>query len=205
MTLAMAGLLCGHCEVFAGSKLGLPQGVNCSGHNGRAEIQIFDDDRNAAQVATEYLLGMSSEPQFVILPESDPFLIQAHQKAKENLRAFHAAFKKRTRDETDYRVKVHFPRSDGSEGAHIWLAVIDCLDDLLFCTLRELPSDFVGLKLGETQLITDERVEDWMFLTRDGKCFGGYSLRLIRSQLATERRVEFDSYVGVSVWSNSLP
>jgi uncharacterized protein YegJ (DUF2314 family) len=131
--------------------------------------------------------------------------MQAHRQAKDSLPAFHAAFDKRTRDEMDYRVKVHFPKPDGSEGAHIWLAVLDCLDDLLFCTPQELPTDFVGLKLGESVVITDERIEDWMFLKRDGTAFGGYSLRLIRSRFPAERRAEFDSYVGVSVWSDSLP
>jgi uncharacterized protein YegJ (DUF2314 family) len=131
--------------------------------------------------------------------------MQAHRQAKETLPAFHDAFDKRAHDGTGYSVKVHFPKPDGSEGSHIWLAVLDCLDDLLFCTPRELPSDFVGLKLGETQLITDERVEDWMILARDGTAFGGYSLRLIRSRLAAERTDEFDSHVGVSIWSDSLP
>jgi hypothetical protein len=34
-------------------------GVNCSGHNGRAEIQVFDENSNRAQVAPECLLGHS--------------------------------------------------------------------------------------------------------------------------------------------------
>jgi uncharacterized protein YegJ (DUF2314 family) len=148
---------------------------------------------------------MPSEPQFVTLRQRDPCLMQAHQYAKDTWGAFQAAFDRRSRDETDYRVKVHFPKPDGSEGAYIWLAVLDRLDDLLFCTPRELPSDFVGLKLGESLVITHERIEDWMFLKCDGTAFGGYSLRLIRSRYPAQRRAEFDSYVGVSVWSDSLP
>ena len=76
--------------------------------------------------------------------------------------------------------------------------------DMYFCSARELPKDFNQLKLGETLILTDERIEDWMILT-EGILYGGYSLRALRELLSPEKRRLFDEHMGVSEYRDGVP
>ena len=135
------------------------------------------------------------EPRFVHL--SPTSLVEAASKAKATLPRFREALGRPRRDGAFYGVKVHFARAGGTEGWHIWLAVNDLFADLYFCAPIELPADFVGLAMGESKLVTDEEVEDWIILD-GGTLHGGFSLRAFREQLPAAERAGYDSYMGVT-------
>lgn len=124
--------------------------------------------------------------------------------ARASLSEFAAALSKPRTRGACYDVKVHFPNPNGGEGPHIWLAVNTLFSDMYFCSATELPKDFNQLKLGETLVLTDERIEDWMILT-EGILYGGYSLRALRELLAPEKRSQFDEHMGVSEYRDGVP
>lgn len=121
-------------------------------------------------------------------------VVSAVSKAKATLSRFQAAVQAR-RAGAFYGVKLHFPRLDGSEGYHIWLTVTEYFAELYFCTPVELPSDLVGLSMGESKLATENDIEDWMVMD-GGVLYGGYSLRAIRAELPTDEQMRYDSHMG---------
>jgi uncharacterized protein YegJ (DUF2314 family) len=146
-------------------------------------------------------LMANDEPMFAF-PDAAS-LLNATSKAKATLPHFRTAFSERRVKEAFYGVKIHFPRPDGEEGTHIWLRVNQLFADLYFCSPIELPTDFVGLKIGETKLATDDEIEDWMILD-NGTLEGGFSLRAIREQLPKSKQVDFDSHMGVTQYADGI-
>jgi len=132
-----------------------------------------------------------------------PALAAAHAKAKVSLPEFAASLRKPGHEHACYNVKVHFPRPNGDEGAHIWLAVNELFDDMYFCSPFELPKDFDQLKPDQSLILTEERIEDWMILA-DGILYGGHSLRVLRELLPVEKRSEFDEHIGVREYRSGV-
>ena len=136
-----------------------------------------------------------TEPRFAF-PNTGT-LAEAVAKAKASLPRFRAALEDGRCAGSFPGVKIHFPRPDGGEGQHVGLAVNSYFANLYFCTPFELPTDFVGLRMGESKLATDDDIEDWMVLV-GGVVDGGYSLRAIRAELSAGERARFDAYIGLS-------
>jgi uncharacterized protein YegJ (DUF2314 family) len=146
--------------------------------------------------------GKTSEPLFYYPAESSAQAIAAaHAKARELLPQFAAALRER-KCGVDYNVKVYFPEAEGQP--HIWLAVNDLLEEMYFCSAREIPKDFHQLKRGQSLVVTEDRIEDWMILA-DGILYGGFSLRTIRELLPVEERAGFDEHVGVVEYRDGTP
>jgi len=145
------------------------------------------------------------------MPDEEPIfafpdaasLVGATSRAKATLAYFRKAFAAQLRKGAFYGVKIHFRKPDGDDGAHIWLQVNQLFEDLYFCSPIELPSGFVGLKMGESKLATDDEIEDWMILD-DGTLYGGFSLRAIREQLPPSKQNEFDSHMGVVRYADGI-
>ncbi len=52
-------------------------------------------------------------------------------------------------------------------------------------------------QVGERLAFESEDIFDWMVLTRDGRLFGGYTLRVTRSHLPESQRAGYDEHIGV--------
>ena len=142
---------------------------------------------------------MSDGEPLYAFPKPDA-LVAAVAKAKATLPAFQAALTGYTHRGAFHGVKVHFPHPNGGEGLHIWLRVNQYFADLYFSSLIERPPEFVGLKMDETKLVSDDEVEDWMILDR-GTLFGGFSFRAIREQMPEAERVAMDKRMGVTAYA----
>jgi uncharacterized protein YegJ (DUF2314 family) len=53
---------------------------------------------------------------------------------------------------------------------------------------------------GERLAFEAADIFDWMFLTEDGRLYGGYTLRVVRSKLSETQRADYDLYIGVSTY-----
>ncbi len=145
---------------------------------------------------------MANEEPMFAFPDAAS-LVDATLMANATLPNFRKAFSEHRAKGAFYGVKIHFPKPDGNEGSHLWLRVNDLFADLYFSSPIELPSDFVGLKLGETKLATDDEVEDWMILD-SGTLYGGFSLRAIRERLPASKKADFDSRMGVTRYADGI-
>lgn len=127
------------------------------------------------------------------------------ERARDSLGSFRSAFKNPQYSSAMFLAKTKFEdQNDPGSYAHLWLLVKDVLDDVVFCSVCESPEGFGGVEEGQTYVLTDDKVEDWM-INDDGRLFGGFSIRLQRSLLPEEERDEFDKYIGINNYSEILP
>jgi uncharacterized protein YegJ (DUF2314 family) len=156
----------------------------------------------------------SKVPLFAELIDTEPEIVEAVSKARKALPSFLCLALKMQLPLATYLIKVPFiDRSDTGEGAlvrtertatanfdrptcHLWLKVTSVFDDLLFCSVCEAP-DALRLAQGTSFVVEISAVEDWM-INQNGVAYGGFSLRAIRSRLATEAQADFDAYIGIS-------
>lgn len=161
------------------------------------------------------------DPIFVNLSDADPALIAAVVEAREKLTQFKAAFSARQFSPAVYLVKVPFvDRSSVGQTslvatsqvkaenpklpiAHLWLGVTSTLDDLFFCSVGEAPEQ-LGLKKGDSFVIAEEVLEDWM-IDHQGVAYGGFSLRVLRNRLGEIDRRRFDEHTGISEFKPDVP
>ncbi len=69
------------------------------------------------------------------------------------------------------------------------------LDDLFFCFVGEAPKQ-LGLKKGDSFVIAEELVEDWM-IDHQGVAYGGFSLCVLRHRLGEIDKRKFDEHTGI--------
>lgn len=148
-----------------------------------------------------------NEPMFTAISNSDKEFQGAYRLASETIDDF---IKMLQKDEKSiYSVKLRFRDPDLSEKLgedrflYIWLTNVYYHEDknILSGEFFELPQEMqkwhkVGQRLG----FDKEDVFDWMIIDSNGQLRGGYTLRVSRSKLPENERVEFDKHVGVSVY-----
>ena len=163
----------------------------------------------------------ADHPLFANQRDDDPAILAAVIEAKDKLTQFKAAFSARQFVPAVYLVKVPFvDRSDAGQPslvatsqviaenpkrpiAHLWLGVTSTLDDLFFCSVGEAPKQ-LGLKKGDSFVIAEERVEDWM-IDHNGVAYGGFSLRAVRNCLGEIDKRRFDEHTGIHEFKQDLP
>ena len=86
---------------------------------------------------------------------------------------------------------------------YLWLTGIDyhAAERLFSGIFFEVPPELqkwhqVGQRLG----FHGEDIFDWMVLTKDGRMFGGFTLRVSRGKLPESERADYDRYIGVRVY-----
>jgi uncharacterized protein YegJ (DUF2314 family) len=152
-------------------------------------------------------------PLFMDLNEGDPAVLEALSEARSTFPEFLDAVLKTRFSPAIYLIRVPFiDRSEAGEQAlvrtpeaaaesptrpicHLWLSVTSIMDDLIFCSVGEAPVA-LHLKRGDTFVVASESIEDWM-INHGGICFGGFSLRVIRSRLQKGERTKFDAHTGI--------
>jgi uncharacterized protein YegJ (DUF2314 family) len=162
------------------------------------------------------------EPLFVAMSDDDETLVTAVAKAKKTLPHFKRAFSESQYKGAYFLVKASFLNRDETgedalalkvsmvgqyhptQASHIWLAVNDILEDLLFCTTFEVSNGFIGLKNGASYVLEDEDIND-RIINDDGKVYGGFSMRGLRNAIAEKNRERFDAHTGISEYSEDMP
>jgi len=163
----------------------------------------------------------AGDPLFVDLHDDDPALLAATIQAREKLAQFKAAFLARQFEPAVYVLKVPFvDRSDIGQPAlvgtsevvaenpkrpiaHLWLGVTSALDDLFFCYVGEAPKQ-LGLTKGDSFVIGEELIEDWM-VNQQGVAYGGFSLRVARTRLGEVDKRRFDEHTGIHEFKQEMP
>jgi uncharacterized protein YegJ (DUF2314 family) len=172
-------------------------------------------------VCTEIRSAVPGVPLFADLSEADPAVVEAINEARRTFPQFLDAVSKTRFSQGVYLVKVPFiDRSDLRQQAlvrtadiaaenptrptcHLWLSVNSILDELIFCTVGEAP-DALQLKRGTSFVVASESIEDWM-INQDGTAYGGFSLRVIRSNLRKEDKLMFDAHTQIQEFKNLTP
>jgi len=88
---------------------------------------------------------------------------------------------------------------DGENTAFMWLNNTAISGDAFTAELFEVPDTLPSHKIGMRYTVTLDELLDWM-VNDNGRLSGGFSLRYHRERLADDEKLEYDEFIGVSVY-----
>lgn len=127
----------------------------------------------------------------------DVLMNQAIDKAKRTINDFDAAFKSGNQSYFGFAVKKRYVTPDGG-GEHMWVAVMEILRDGYKGFVNNDAEITQVVKYGDTVIVRKNEITDWMYVNKD-VLKGGYTTRVIRSQLSKKEQVELDKSLGYKI------
>ena len=146
-----------------------------------------------------------SEPLFRSAHKKDDDMLEAHARASDTIMDFVNLVK--TGSDAILMAKLRFRDSDLSEKLgedrflYLWLSEVYFHEEenILSGEFFEVPKELTKWhQVGERLGFESDDAFDWMVI-EDGHAKGGFTMRVTRNQLATEKeKLEYDEYVGIS-------
>ena len=129
------------------------------------------------------------EPDVFQVKDDDAQMDQATRQARKTVGKFIAALSSPTPSQHGFAVKKLFVK-DG-EGEHIWLTDIHYSHGRFHGIVDNKPTVIKGLKVGDRHSVNPDEVSDWLYV-ENGHLVGGYTLRVLASELSPEQRAAFE-------------
>lgn len=136
----------------------------------------------------------TTEPPVVEVLTEDSAMNVAIMQAVQTLDTFNHALNSRNPNYDYFALKVLFPTSNGSE--HLWVSDIVLANGKYKGVVNNVPEQTKDVDIGDTVLIDNNRISDWMFVEA-GKLHGGYTVRLLRNRMTEEEKNAFDRENGL--------
>ena len=136
------------------------------------------------------------QPPVADVEDDDPQMLAAIGKARETVDTFVAALQNPQPSQSSFSVKM--PITDGPNTEHMWILPVRLENDQFVGQLNNEPDALQGKKLGDTVRVAKDKISDWMF-TENRRLVGGYTLRVLRSNMSAAERAEFDKTVDFAV------
>lgn len=134
------------------------------------------------------------QPDIYNVKASDAEMNEAIEKAKQTLHDFNAAL---LNPEIEVKsLKVKFQNQTDAE--HLWLSNIVFKDGKYTGILDNEPEYFTEYKIGDTIDVDDKNISDWMYI-KNGKLFGGYTIKVLRNRMSESEREQFDAESGLQI------
>jgi uncharacterized protein YegJ (DUF2314 family) len=121
----------------------------------------------------------------------DAEMLAAINKARSSIREFFDALTHPKPGQESFLLKVAFTQGDQVE--HLWLADLDLSAAKPKGVVASEPQ-LKKLRFKQTVEFDPAYISDWMYVDH-GKLVGGYTIRLLRERMTTEKRKTFDSSV----------
>ena len=147
------------------------------------------------------------EPLFMAIPHTDSDFQSAYDRAAATIPQFIEHIQRG--GDAFYSAKLRFRDPDESERlgedrfAFLWLTGVQyhAAERVFSGTFFEVPPEFQEWhQVGQRLAFDPEDIFDWMALIKDGRLFGGYTLRVARSKLPESERADYDRYIGVTAY-----
>lgn len=124
------------------------------------------------------------KPDVVIgVNETDPEMQEAIATAKKTFQKFVENWK--TPKIQGYSLKFAVPTPNGGI-EHIWFNPVLIEGDIIEAVCANDPERVPGLKDGDKRKLNTSDISDWMIML-DGKCYGGYTARVIAKRDPSQR------------------
>ncbi len=133
------------------------------------------------------------QPDYVHVADKDPEMDKAIQTARESVDTFIAALKAPAAGQGNFTVKKPF--KDGEQVEHIWLSNASFDGTQFSGRVDNEPVDVKNVKMGQTTTAAKDETSDWFYI-ENGKLIGGYTIRVLYSQMSPAERKDFDAHVG---------
>lgn len=137
-----------------------------------------------------------NQPTIYNVENQDAEMNKVIIKAKQTLPEFYKALESRSADQDSFAIKIHFKVNN--DGEHIWINGLFKRNGEYFGVVDNLPDLTKEVKQGDTIKIDTSKVSDWMYLD-NGELKGGYTIRLLRTRMSEEERIEFDNTSGMVI------
>jgi uncharacterized protein YegJ (DUF2314 family) len=131
-----------------------------------------------------------------IVPDDDPRMNAAIDKARANVQNFIASLKSPKRGQSGFAIKVPF--SDGANTEHFWLTPVTFDGASFTGTVDNEPELVNNVKMGQTVTVTPDKISDWMYV-ENHKLVGGETLRVLRDAMPADERADFDKSVPFTI------
>ncbi|SNR62164.1 YegJ family protein [Flavobacterium sp. ov086] len=135
-----------------------------------------------------------NQPTIYNVESDDKEMSEAIKKANQTLTDFNSALQNPKIEVKSLKVK--FETANGNE--HIWLSNIEYKDGKYWGILDNEPEYITEYKIGDKIEIDNSKISDWMYL-ENGKLFGGYTIKLLRSRMTENERNQFDAESGMQI------
>lgn len=120
----------------------------------------------------------------VEIHDDDSLLLAAIAKARETWPAFVEAMDAGQGD--NFAVKA--PVSVGSKTEFIWISVTGTEGELIYGVLANQPVDLDQLKQGSRVSVPVKQLNDWIYISPEGKTIGGHTIEALNKVLARKRK-----------------
>lgn len=135
-----------------------------------------------------------NEPTIYNVESNDKEMSEAIKKANQTLNEFNSALQNPKIEVKSMKVKFEYP--NGNE--HIWLSNIEYKDGKYWGVLDNEPEYITEYKIGDKIEVDNSKISDWMYL-KNGKLFGGYTIKLLRSRMTENEKDQFDAESGMQI------
>ncbi|HYE41930.1 MAG TPA: DUF2314 domain-containing protein [Caulobacteraceae bacterium] len=141
-------------------------------------------ERNAGEAARE-------EDGAVWYAAGDKAMNAAIEAARDSLPAFWRSFEEGRGDL--HMLKVGLPTPQGGE-EHVWVSNVTRVEDRFMGRLDNQPEAAEGYTLGQDVTFTEAQISDWGY-ERDGRLWGGYTLRVMLNDVPAKEAAEMRAYL----------
>ena len=156
------------------------------------------DDNEVAHPIGRAATRMTGEMPMYSVDDKDEQMERATGHARRTVGQFIAAVQSPKPGQHDFQVKKLFVTKDGSQGEHIWLADVHFNGNRLVGVVDNKPQFIKGLKIGAKASVNPDEVSDWSYV-ENGHLVGGYTVRVIYSELSPADKQEFEKDAGFHV------
>lgn len=133
------------------------------------------------------------QPDYVYIPNKAPEMDKAIQTARDSVDTFIAALKSPAPGRGSFTVKKPF--KDGGQVEHIWLSNASFDGTRFSGRVDNEPADVKNVRFGQIATAGKDEISDWFYI-ENGKLVGGYTIRVLYSQMSPAERKEFDAQAG---------
>lgn len=153
--------------------------------NDEAIAQLKSDDPLQVFAAPSTAGSPGEERSDVVTVDpNDPKLKAAQSEAKKRWREFVAAFNEKNGSEFSVKGRL----VEGENAEYMWLKVSEIDGELVHGTLDNEPAELSGFKMGQDLHIKLAEVDDWVYIGRDKKPRGGFTIKALDQLAKTERK-----------------
>lgn len=132
------------------------------------------------------------QPDYIHVADEDPEMDKAIQTARDSVDTFITALKAPVAGQSNFTVKKPF--KDGEMVEHIWLSNATFDGTQFSGRVDNEPVDVKNVKMGQTATAAKDEISDWFYI-ENGKLVGGYTMRVLYSQMSPAEKKDFDAHV----------
>lgn len=136
------------------------------------------------------------QPDLVHVSRNDPAMSKAVQTARNSVETFITALKAPAAGQGNFTVKKPF--KDGVRVEHIWLSNASFDGARFTGRVDNEPVDVTNVKMGQIVTAAKDEISDWFYID-NGRLVGGYTIRVLYSQMSPAERRDFKAHAGFQI------